>query len=145
MRIKIKEGFTLIELMITVAIVGVLAAVALPAYQDYTIRAQFTEGINLADGHKIRIVEEYAQTGSILSLSGAAALATSQTGKYVHSATINTGGNIVVRFGNSANAYVRGYGISILPIEQDNGQLKWQCKGPGIPQKYMPKSFCETS
>src|ERR1700729_4551987 len=61
---KIQEGFTLIELMIVVAIIGILAAIAIPAYQDYTIRAQVTEGATLADGVKVAMQDYYAQHGS---------------------------------------------------------------------------------
>ena len=60
---KLQQGFTLIELMIVVAIIGILAAIAIPAYQDYTIRAQVTEGMNLASAVKANVSETFAQTG----------------------------------------------------------------------------------
>ena len=60
----VQKGFTLIELMIVVAIIGILAAIAIPAYQNYTIRAQVTEGLNLADGWKTSVGEFYAQNGT---------------------------------------------------------------------------------
>jgi type IV pilus assembly protein PilA len=66
---QVQKGFTLIELMIVVAIIGILAAIAIPAYQNYTIRAQVTEGLSLADGWKTGIAEFYAQNGVFPSTS----------------------------------------------------------------------------
>ena len=89
---QVQKGFTLIELMIVVAIIGILAAIAIPAYQNYTIRAQVTEGLSLADGWKTGISEYYAQNGTFpttaqLTTAGLQA----STGKYVSSVTSNSG------------------------------------------------------
>ena len=86
---NIQKGFTLIELMIVIAIIGILAAIAIPAYQNYTIRSQVTEGLSLADGWKTSISEYYAQNGSFPSLSsttggpGTIAVSGASSGKYV--------------------------------------------------------------
>src|ERR1700749_4915391 len=102
---RLQSGFTLIELMIVIAIIGILAAIAIPAYQNYTIRAQITEGLTLADGWKTAIAEYYANTGvmpaAIANLAG-----TSQTvGKYESSITISSG-SILITYGLAANAKI---------------------------------------
>src|SRR6187431_3371259 len=97
---KLQKGFTLIELMIVVAIIGILAAIAIPAYQDYTIRAQVTEGLNLAGAVKASVAETFAQTGLWPANNTAAGVgnATEVTGKYVTAVTVLNGG-ITITYG----------------------------------------------
>jgi type IV pilus assembly protein PilA len=99
---KVQQGFTLIELMIVVAIIGILAAIAIPAYQDYTIRAKVTEGLGLADAAKTAVSEAYQSGDLIPGVSSLAAgwLPTQTTTKYVNSVAIAPSGLITVTYSN---------------------------------------------
>jgi type IV pilus assembly protein PilA len=124
---QVQKGFTLIELMIVIAIIGILAAIAIPAYQNYTIRAQVTEGLTLADGWKTAIAEYYANFGTWpvqANLSGTNV----SVGKYESSVTVTTGGTIVITYGNSANAKLTANPIlGITPYTNANNDVLWQC------------------
>ncbi len=104
---QVQKGFTLIELMIVIAIIGILAAIAIPAYQNYTIRAQVTEGLTLADGWKTAISEYYANTGNWPTQANLTGTQVS-VGKYESGVTVTTGGTIVITYGGQANAKING-------------------------------------
>jgi type IV pilus assembly protein PilA len=125
---QMQKGFTLIELMIVVAIIGILAAIAIPAYQNYTVRAQVTEGLNLADGWKTGIAEYYANNGTWPTTANLTGTQTS-TGKYVTSVDAVVGG-IVVVYGNQANASALAAGQNTLGLAaytNANNDIVWIC------------------
>jgi type IV pilus assembly protein PilA len=124
----VQKGFTLIELMIVVAIIGILAAIAIPAYQDYTIRAQVTEGLNLASAVKAGVSESFANTGVWpADLDGAGGdIATPPSGKYVTGVTVDDG-TIVITFGNQANAAIGTETLSLKPLVSTNNDVVWVC------------------
>src|SRR5690606_24723291 len=141
---QVQKGFTLIELMIVVAIIGILAAIAIPAYQDYTIRAQVTEGLNLASDLKAGIGELYADRGrgsDIDSGNLGIPAASYKSGKYVTQIEVEDG-TIEITYGNSANSKINGGILTLVPSVNDNLDVIWTCGGTGttLPEKYLPAS-----
>ena len=135
---KVQQGFTLIELMIVVAIIGILAAIAIPAYQDYTIRAQVSEGLNLASGAKAAVSETFMDRGVMPANNTAAGMeaSTNITGKYVASVGVNTG-IITATFSNtgnqSANLSINSATLLLTPDGVTTpGSVNWTCAGGNI-------------
>jgi type IV pilus assembly protein PilA len=140
---KVQQGFTLIELMIVVAIIGILAAIALPAYQDYTIRAQVSEGMSLASGARTAMAEFYNDRGAFASSNESYGLepAGSITGSYVTSVDAASADGVVeVTFGNNANSNITGSTL-LFSATTSAGSLAWTCRpGTDMPNKYLPNS-----
>ncbi|EQS72861.1 pilin [Neisseria gonorrhoeae] len=127
----LQKGFTLIELMIVIAIVGILAAVALPAYQDYTARAQVSEAILLAEGQKSAVTEYYLNHGKWPENNGDAGVASSSSiiGKYVESVTVTNGVVTAKMKSDGVNKEIQGKKLSLWAKRQA-GSVKWFCGQP---------------
>ncbi|HGH7084985.1 TPA: pilin, partial [Neisseria meningitidis] len=127
----LQKGFTLIELMIVIAIVGILAAVALPAYQDYTARAQVSEAILLAEGQKSAVTEYYLNHGIWPKNNTSAGVASSSTikGKYVKEVTVANGVITATMLSSGVNKEIQGKKLSLWAKRQD-GSVKWFCGQP---------------
>jgi type IV pilus assembly protein PilA len=147
-----QKGFTLIELMIVVAIIGILAAVAIPAYQNYVIRGQVTEGLSLAAGWKTAISEFYAQngsfptsattTGSATSIAVSSVAAGASSGKYVSNVTVGTGGQIQITYsGPSVNAKLSTGVLDISPGLDANNDVIWICGKAAVPGTVVAGSY----
>jgi type IV pilus assembly protein PilA len=129
---KVQKGFTLIELMIVVAIIGILAAIAIPAYQDYVIRSQVSEGLTLASSVKTSVAEYFADRGTWPVDIGDLGITEAPSGKYVTGITV-TNGTIDIEYGQDANQAIDGGHLSLKPLVSPNLDVVWQC-GDNVPQ-----------
>ena len=147
---KLQKGFTLIELMIVVAIIAILAAIAISQYQDYVIRSQVSEGSALADGAKTAVAEFFQNKGYFPAANSSAGLATNSSikGQYVNSLDVATGtaGIISASYsGTKANAKLKAAagslanGLQFSPVT-NAGSIEWHCKSAALPQKWCASS-----
>ncbi|TAM33509.1 MAG: pilin [Rhodanobacter sp.] len=143
---KMQKGFTLIELMIVVAIIAILAAIAIPAYQNYLIRSQVSEAAVLTDGAKTAIAEYYSNYGEFPTSNQSAGLpvnATSISGKYVAKVDVGTDAGVIEATFNtsSANKAIQGK-MFALSATANGGSITWTCKNAktNIDPKYLPSS-----
>ena len=136
---KLQQGFTLIELMIVIAILGILMAIAIPAYQDYAVRAKASEGINLAGATKLAVAETYSSTGRFPPNQASAGLplATSTNGKYVTSVGQASGVITITYSGNEPK--LSSTSTLLLSATTAAGSVKWKCKiGANLDARYVP-------
>jgi len=133
--VKKQMGFTLIELMIVVAIIGILSSIAISSYQTYTVRAQVTEGLNLLGNAKTPIVDAFTTTGEApanRTVAGLSPEATDTFGKYVKSVDV-VNGRMDVTFGNDANALIADAVLRLTPYETPIGAVAWRCGQDEVP------------
>ena len=136
---KLQQGFTLIELMIVIAILGILMAIAIPAYQDYQVRAKVSEGMNLSSGAKLAVAEFRSSTGHFPDTYQSAGISATITGNNVSGVDVGAGGLITVTY--SGPTVIASKQLKLKP-SFTGGSVTWNCtagvSGTDVPTKYLP-------
>lgn len=135
-----QSGFTLIELMVVVAIIAILSAIAIPAYQDYVVRSQVAEGVALGASAKLAVSEYYSQRGTYPANNLSAGLSSpaSIRGSYVSQVSVGDGGRITVSYlGSKASAKLASETLVLQPSDT-GGSISWECVS--MPSRYLPSS-----
>ncbi|OGV75957.1 MAG: hypothetical protein A3I83_04510 [Methylotenera sp. RIFCSPLOWO2_02_FULL_45_14] len=133
---QVQKGFTLIELMIVVAIIGILAAIAIPAYQDYIARAQVSEAFVMVDGVKVGVAEQCIDAGTCTA--GVTTIPSYPTGKYASVTSVDADGVIIATMATTANAAVASETVTFTPT-LNAASVTWACAS-SLAAKYLPKS-----
>ncbi|MDT8404344.1 pilin [Sulfuriflexus sp.] len=138
---NVQQGFTLIELMIVVAIIGILAAIAIPAYQDYTIRAKITEGVGALAAAKTSVSEYYISEGGMPATAAQAGVNTGAIGDYVagvaYTQTSTTVGVVQVTLAASGLGTANGTTFKLTGTGSAQG-VSWDCSKTTTPEKFLP-------